>query len=68
MAARTRTWSSETWKLTKETQRQKTEAAETKLFRNLAGYILKGQIRNTVIRNELNIFSLNNRIQKIDLI
>jgi hypothetical protein len=29
----------------------------------VAGYTLKDQIRNTVIRNELKVFSVNNRIQ-----
>jgi hypothetical protein len=44
-------------------QRQKIETAEMKFLRNVAGYTLKDQIRNTVIRNELKVFSLNNRIQ-----
>jgi hypothetical protein len=35
-----------------------------KFLRNVAGYTLKDQIRNTVIRNELKIFSVNNRIKK----
>jgi hypothetical protein len=34
-----------------------------KFLRNVAGYTLKDQIRNTVIRNELKIFSVNSRIQ-----
>jgi hypothetical protein len=62
MAIPTLTCSSETWALTKK-QRQKIETAEMKFLRNVAGYALKGQIRNTVIRNELKIFSINNIIQ-----
>jgi hypothetical protein len=34
-----------------------------KFLRNVAGYTLKDQIRNTVIRTELTVFSVNNRIQ-----
>jgi hypothetical protein len=34
-----------------------------KFLRNVAGYTLKDQIRNTVIRNELKIFIIDNRIQ-----
>jgi hypothetical protein len=44
-------------------QRQKIETAEIIFLRNVAGYTLTYQIRNTVIRNELEIFSVNNRIQ-----
>jgi hypothetical protein len=62
MAIPTLTCSSETWALTKK-QRQKIETAEMKFLRNVAGCTLKDQIRNTVIRNELKIFSVNNRIQ-----
>jgi hypothetical protein len=62
MAIPTLTYSSETLTLTKK-QRQKIETAEKKFLRNVSGYTLKDQIRNTVIRNELNIFSENNRIQ-----
>jgi hypothetical protein len=45
-------------------QRQKIETAEMKFLRNVAGYTLNDQIPNTVIRNELKIFNVNNRIQK----
>jgi hypothetical protein len=58
------TYSSETWTLTKK-QRQKIETAEMKFLRNVAGHTLKDQIRNTVIRNELKIFSVNNRLNCI---
>jgi hypothetical protein len=34
-----------------------------KFLRNVAEYTIKGQIRNTVTINELNIFDWNNRIQ-----
>jgi predicted DNA-binding protein (UPF0278 family) len=47
MAIPTLTYSSETWTLTKK-QRQNIETAEMKFLRNVAGYTLKDQIRNTV--------------------
>jgi hypothetical protein len=37
--------------------------AKDRNSRNVAGYTLKDQIRKTVIRNELKIFSVSNRIQ-----
>jgi hypothetical protein len=40
-------------------QKQKLETTEMKFLTNVAGYKLKDQIRNTVIRNEL-IFNLSN--------
>jgi hypothetical protein len=42
----------------------KFETAAMKFSRSVAGYIRKGQIRNTKIREELNIFNLNNKIIK----
>jgi hypothetical protein len=48
MAVPTLTYSSETRTSTKK-QRQKTETAEMNFFRNVAGYTLQDQIRNTVI-------------------
>jgi hypothetical protein len=62
MAVPTLTYNSETWTLTKK-QRQKIETAEIKFLRNVTRYTLKDKIRNTMIRNELKIFSVNNRIQ-----
>jgi hypothetical protein len=56
------THSSETWALIEE-QRQKTGAAQMKILRDIAGYTLQDRIRNTMIRNELNIFNLNEIIQ-----
>lgn len=44
--------------MTKE-QKQK---IEIKFSRNVAKHTLKHQIRNTAIRNELSIFSVNDRI------
>jgi hypothetical protein len=41
----------------------KVEGAEMAFLRNVAGYTLKDQIINTVIRNELNVFNFNNIIQ-----
>jgi hypothetical protein len=40
-------------------QEAKTETAEMKFLRSVAGYIRKDQIENTKIREELNIFNLN---------
>jgi hypothetical protein len=45
-------------------QEAKIETAEMKFLRSVAGYITKGQIRNTKIREELNIFNLNAKIIK----
>jgi hypothetical protein len=39
----------------------KTETAEMKLLWSVAGYTRKDQIGNTKIREELNIFNLNNK-------
>jgi hypothetical protein len=51
----TLTYSSDTWTLT-ERQGQKTETAEMKFLRNVAGYTVEDRIRSTVIRNILNTF------------
>jgi hypothetical protein len=40
---------------------KKTGTAEMKFFRSVAGYTMKDQIGNTKIREELNIFNLNNK-------
>jgi hypothetical protein len=45
-------------------QEAKIEAAQMKLLRSVAGYIWKDQIRNTKIREELDIFILNTKIIK----
>jgi hypothetical protein len=58
MTIPTLTYNSKTWSLTKK-QRQKIEIAETKFLISVAEYMLEDQFRNTVIRNNLNIFSLN---------
>lgn len=47
--------------MTKE-QKYKIETVAIKFSRNVAKNTLKDQIRNTVIRNELNIFSFEDRI------
>jgi hypothetical protein len=43
------------------------ETAEIRFVTNLAGFTLKDQSRNAVIRNERNIFYLYKRIQNIRL-
>jgi hypothetical protein len=50
------TYGSEIWAITKK-QEGKIETAEMKFLRSVAGYTRKGQIRNTTIREELNIFN-----------
>jgi hypothetical protein len=47
----------------KKKQRQKIGRAEMKFLRNVTRFVLKDEIRNTVIRNKLNISNLNNRIK-----
>jgi hypothetical protein len=42
---------------------RKTGTPKMKFLRKVAGYALEGQIRNTVIRDKLNIFNINNIIQ-----
>jgi hypothetical protein len=54
-----RTYGSEIWAITKEKWEAKTEAAEMKFLRTVAGYTRKDQIRNTEISEELNIFNPN---------
>jgi hypothetical protein len=43
--------------------RRKTETAETKFLRRVAGYTLRDEVRNTAIREELQIFNTGERIQ-----
>jgi hypothetical protein len=38
------------------------DTVKMKIFRSIAGYMWKDQIRNIKIREELNIFKLNNNI------
>jgi hypothetical protein len=65
MAVPVPTHRSEIWTITKQKQkRAKTETAELKCFRSVAGYARKDQIRNTTIKEDLNIFNLNNTILK----
>jgi hypothetical protein len=63
MTVHTLTYGSGIWTITKE-QKQKVETAGMKFLRSVAGYRNKGQIRNTKIREELNIFNLNDKILK----
>jgi hypothetical protein len=46
-----------------EIDKKQMQKTETKFLRNVTGRTLKDQTRSTVIRNGLNIFNLNNRIQ-----
>jgi hypothetical protein len=57
----TLTYGSEIWTITRK-QEAKIETAEMKFLRSTAGHARKGQIRNTKIREELNIFKLNAKI------
>jgi hypothetical protein len=43
--------------------RRKTENAELKFLRRVAGYALRDEVRNTTIREELQIFNIGERIQ-----
>jgi hypothetical protein len=58
MVVPTLTYESEIWTTTKM-HKSKTENAEMKFLRSVRGYIRKGHIRNTKIREEPNIFNLN---------
>jgi hypothetical protein len=58
MAVPTLNYRSEILTVTKK-QEAKTETAEMKILRSVAGYIRKNQIQNIKIREELNIFNLN---------
>lgn len=44
---------------TDKMQRQETEREEIIQFGNVTGYTMMDKIRNTMIRNKLNIFILN---------
>jgi hypothetical protein len=57
-AVPTLTCGSEMWTIT-DKQEAKIETAEMKLLRSVASYIRKDQMRNTEIREELNIFNRN---------
>jgi hypothetical protein len=48
-------------------QEEKVETAEIKFLRSIAGYTRKDQIRNTKIKEELNIFYPSNTILKCRL-
>jgi hypothetical protein len=63
VGVRTPTYRSEIWTITKK-QEAKIETAEMKSLRSVAGYTRKDQIRNTKIREELNIFNINAKIIK----
>jgi hypothetical protein len=61
-AVPTLTYGSQIWITKKE--EAKTESAEMTFLRSAAGYTRKDQIRNTKIREKLNIFNPNNKIRK----
>lgn len=62
VAVPTLIYGSETWPLTKQEER-KIEAAEMRFLRRVAGVTLRDQKRSEDIRNELNIFRLNDKIK-----
>jgi hypothetical protein len=57
------TYASENWTINRS-DRRKTESAEMKFLRSVAGYILLDQKRSTDIRSELKILNLTERIEK----
>jgi hypothetical protein len=63
MVVHTLTYRLDIW-TTKKKQETKIENAEMKFLRCVAGYTRKDQVRNTKIREELNIFNLNSKILK----
>jgi hypothetical protein len=52
----------ENWALNR-VDRRKIETAEMKFLRRVAGYTLRDEVRNTTIREELQIFNTGERIQ-----
>jgi hypothetical protein len=50
------------WALNRE-DRRKTETAEIKFLRRVAGYTFRDEVINTIIREELQIFNIGERIQ-----
>jgi hypothetical protein len=63
MAAHALTYGPKIWTLTKK-QEAKIETAEMKFLRSVAGYTRKDQIKDTKIKEELNISKLNAKIIK----
>jgi hypothetical protein len=54
-------YGSETW--TQKRKKAKLRPAKMKFLRNGAHYTRRGQVRNTNIKEDLNIFNLSNKIQ-----
>jgi hypothetical protein len=52
----------ENWALNR-VDRRKIETAEIKFLRRVAGYTLRDEVRNTIIRKELQIFNIGERVQ-----
>lgn len=61
MAVSTLMYGSETW-VEKASYRNKIQSAEMRFLRSVKGYSLKDKKRNEEIRQQLNIFTLNDRI------
>jgi hypothetical protein len=58
----TLTYGNENWALNRS-KRRAIEAAEVFFLRHLSRYLLTDQVRNTIRRNELQIYALQERIQ-----
>jgi hypothetical protein len=52
----------ENWTLNR-VDRRKIENVEMKFLRRVAGYTLRDEVRNTTLREELQIFNIGERIQ-----
>jgi hypothetical protein len=52
----------ENWALNR-VDRRKIETAEMKFLRRVAGYTVRDEVRNTTVREELQIFNIGERIQ-----
>lgn len=65
MAVPTVTYESEIWATTRRRE-TKIETSEMEFTRSVPGYIMKSEIRNAKIREELNFFNINNNILKSD--
>ena len=63
MAVPVLTYSSESW-IVKESDRSKIQTAEMRFLRKVKGCTRRDQIRNDVIREELNIYSVNEKVEE----
>jgi hypothetical protein len=62
MAVPTLLFSCENWALNRSDKR-KTETAEMRFLRHVAGYTRRDEISNLTIRSELHIFKINDKIK-----